>query len=418
MPQLPDAAQARDDAPVTSEQGLEGRVIDVGGALLGSMGELLRSLPTPAPGPQALAMLLRIDKVLASRVLKMTRAADGLEAIHRAPGPEPMRRVIRACERAGSASEVTDRAREAVDNFERLIRHEAGDRSALDAVLSAWVPEARREFEVRRKQAAFRAMSQLKGAQTETLYAGVFLHPGADLDRIDIAWLNALFGVQRLRPGATVKLAARWMRAGPDAPPKQAIPGDSPNASGSLLLERFCSTPMPPIAFQRVGEVTHCVLGGDSFGASASADVVFAELGAGDMPRYVPREANRKRYVYAEVSVPAKTLVLDAFVHKDLVTRPAELRIYDTAFDGVASANDPTRDIDRLDLAESVESLGRGIARARAQGVPRHAEMTADVCQRLAWDPQAFEVFRTRIDYPLYGSQVTITFPTRERGEG
>ncbi len=390
----------------------------VGAALLESVGELLRALPASTPGPQALATLLGIDKVLASRVLKMTRAADGLEAIHRAPGPEPLRRVVRACERAGARGEASVRARETVDDFERLIRHEAGDRSALDAVLSAWVPEARREFELRRKQAAFRAMSQLKGAQTDTLYAGVFLHPSADPERIDIAWLNGLFGVQRLRPGATVKLAARWMRADPDAPPKRAISdGDSP-ATGSLLLEYFCSTPMPPIAFDHAGDVTHCTLGGESFGASTTGDVVFAELGAGDMPRYVPRDADRKRFVYAEVSVPAKTLVLDAFIHKDVATGPPELRTYDTAFEGIANANDRSRDIDVLDLLESVENLGRGLARARAPGVPRHARMIADVCARLAWDPDAFDVYRTRVDYPLYGSQVTMLFPTREAPAG
>ncbi len=412
MPPLPEIHES--DARAVADTGLEARTQEVGAELLSSVGELFQSLPAPAPGPQALATLLGIDKVLASRVLKMSRAADALEAIHRAPGPEPLRRVVRRAERAGAAADAAVRAREAVDTFERLIRHEAGDRSALDAVLSAWVPEARREFELRRKQSAFRALSQLKGAQAETLYAGVFLHPGADGQTIDIAWLNALFGVQRLRPGATVKLAARWMRDEPDAAPTRAISGESATAPRSLLLDEFCSDPMPPIAFERVGGSTHCTLGGESFGASTAADVVFAELGAGDMPRYVPASAGRRRFVYAEVSVPSKTLILDAFIHRDLVTGPAELRVYDTSFDGIANANDPARDIDRLDLAETIDALGLGIARARAPGVPRHAQMTADVCRRLGWDPSSFEVFRTRIEYPLYGSQITMLFPTQD----
>ena len=50
---------------------LEARVSQAGAALLEGVQGLLESLPTPAPGPQALATLLGVDKVLASRVLKM-----------------------------------------------------------------------------------------------------------------------------------------------------------------------------------------------------------------------------------------------------------------------------------------------------------------------------------------------------------
>ncbi len=46
---------------------------------------------------------------------------------------------------------------------ETLIREEAGDRGALNAIIHAWLPQARRAFELRRRQSAFKARSELRG---------------------------------------------------------------------------------------------------------------------------------------------------------------------------------------------------------------------------------------------------------------
>lgn len=386
---------------------------EVGLALLEGVRGLLESLPTPAPGPQALATLLGVDKVLASRVMKMVRASGPIEAVHRAPGPDPLRRLIRGGESAGAKASAVDGAMRAVDELERLIRFEAGDRSALDAVLSAWAPEARREFELRRKQAAFRAMSQLKGAQTETLYAAVFLYPGKDPERIDIAWVNGLLGLQRLRPGARVKLAARWIRQNDETGRTRSLSGDPIDGADGLVLDAFGSSPRPPIEVHRAGEVTHYTLGGEAFGQQAAADVVFAEHGPDDMPRYVDASENRKRYVYAEVSVPTKKLIFDALIHRDLETGPAELRVYDTSFEGVASPNDPARELDRLDLLERLERFEPG--RRRVGGPARRDALIDHVCESLGWRAHELALLRCEIDYPIYGSQVTMVFPTQQR---
>jgi hypothetical protein len=54
-------------------------------------------------------------------------------------------------------------AEEVVRRFEMLICQEAGDRSALDTLISGWLLEARSVFDLRRKQSEFRATSQLLG---------------------------------------------------------------------------------------------------------------------------------------------------------------------------------------------------------------------------------------------------------------
>jgi hypothetical protein len=108
-------------------------------------------------------------------------------------------------------------------------------------------------------------------------------------------------------------------------------------------------------------------------------------------------------------------LQFDVLVHRDLYPgNEPELVIYDTAFQGVASVNDRARDVDRLDLLESVDALGAP-PRLRSADVPRYAELIEAAARSAGFDLPSFRGYRTRVDYPLYGSQVTMAFAAQER---
>lgn len=399
------------------EAPLEVQIVAVGDELLTSLRNVLASIPRVAPGPQALAKALGVDKVLASRVLKATRNKDPMSATHSMPGPDPLRRLVKAAAKRGAAPGAIADASRAIDNFEILIRERIGDRSLLDAILSAWVPEARREFELRRKQSAFKAMSQLKGVQAETLLATVVLHPSADGRHIDVVWVNGLIGVHRVRPGVGVKLSTRRMTPDDAARRPVSLDGKPIENIESLELRDFCSDPMPRLQVHRVGEVVHYTLADDGFGPNSAVDVVFAEANISELKRYVPAEATRKGYFFAEVVAPARVLQFDALVHEDLYPGPGPmLRIYDTSFEGVANANDPARDIDRLDMLEAIEPLGEGLTRFRSAHVPRYQELVRHVFERMGYEGSGFRGYRCRVDYPVYGSQVVMMFrPEVER---
>lgn len=405
-------------------EGLDVRIGSTGGELLDTLGAALEGLSAKPSGPQALATRLGIDKVLASRLLKAVRAGDPISAVHRMPGPEPLRRVIAGLEAQGVAAGVVAKARRAVDRFESLIRHDLGDRGALDAIVSAWVPEARREFELRRKQAAFRAMSQLKGAEARAIMATVMLHPSTDGEHLDVLWLNGLIGLQRLRPGAGVKITTRRMSRDRGERMPRTLDGAPVNDLESLMLKEFCSGSSegsaggwPSMRVHHAGEVVHYSLGGDAFGPGSEIDLVFAEASPAELKRYRAPGSARKSYVFAETSVPAAVMQFDAIVHKDVFGGDAPgLRIYDTAFEGVAGANDPARDIDVLDMCEFVEPLGSGLSRCRSGDVPRYAELLRMACDKMSWDASVFRGYRVRIDYPVYGSQATMLFEAPERG--
>ena len=396
---------------------LEARITLVGGNILSTMGRVIEAVPRGRPGPQALADRLGLDKVLASRVLKATRSRDPITAAHRMPGPEPLRRVVKAAEQLGVEPGIIAEAYRAIDEFDLLIRQGVGDRSTLDAIVSAWVPEARREFELRRKQAAFKAMSQLKGVQCESLLATVILWPSSDPSKMDVVWVNGLIGVHRVRPGAPVKLSTRKMGGGPEQRLPVSLDGVPVDNAEGLLLREFCSEPLLKMRAERVGSAVHYTLADERFGPASAADIVFAEVNRGELPRAVPPNSNRKRYFFAEASMPARRMQFDVLVHESLDTSRPWLRIYDTAFDGVASVNDPARDVDAMDMVESIESLGAGVSRFRSTEVPRYAELLRAVCQRLQYDPALLRGHRCDVEYPVYGTQVTMVFDPPIEGE-
>lgn len=399
-----------------SLSGLETRINDAGEALLKSFVRVIDQLPGGDSGPQRLSKELGIDKVLASRMLKAVRAPDAMSVVHRVPGPEPMRRVIKASAKHGVNPDDIKGAVEAIDRFEALIRTEIGDRSALEAILSTWVPEARREFELRRKQSAFRAMSQLKGAQAEVYAECAIFWPSPDSEHIDIVWIKSVSGLQRLRPGMRVKFTSHRKVEEGSTRQTYTITGKPVENVDSATLEKYCSDPAPKLEVQHAGEVMHYLLEPGGFGAQSAIDLVTCEVNRGEIPRYIPTARNRKAWASSDINIPSRRMQFDVLVHKDLYTSGyPELRIYDTTIQGQADINDASRDIDQLDLLESIENLGSGLTRFGSSHVPRYRAMIGEVCETLGFDPDLLRGYRVSSDYPIYGSQTAMLFQTLDR---
>lgn len=406
-------------ATPTAEPHFEKRVAALGQRLARRVAEVVAAVPGKPQGPVNLAKAVGVDKVLASRALRAATHRDPIAAMQMMPSPDLLRRFATAAGRKGVSAKLVRDLEASVQDYDDMIRVEAGDRSGFEAMLASWLPESRGEFEMRRKQAAYRAMSQLIGRSTDVHLATALIHPSADGEHIDIVWITALLGLQRLRPGVAVKFASRRVGV-PDGEraPRHPRNLDGIEAEGidSLRLDAFCSSPPPPLLTTQVGETIHYTLGDTGFGPRSKSDLVYAEVNINELPRYFPATPKRSRYVFAEVSTPANLLVLDALIHRDLLgTSRPELFIYDTVLDGVASVNDRSRDASRLDLRETLEPLGTTLRTYRVSEMPAYLELLELAFTKLGWDASEMSGFRTRIDYPVYGSQVAIAFDTQEK---
>ena len=398
-----------------ANESIEVRFSRAGESLLEGLTRVIEQVPGSDSGPQRLAGELGVDKVLASRLLKALRSPDSMSVLHRAPGPEPLRRVLKASAKHGVNPELIAQASQAVDNFEELIRSEIGDRSALEAILSAWVPEARREFELRRKQAAFRAMSQLKGAQAEVYAETAIFAPSADNEHIDVVWIKCLVNLQRLRPGVRIKFTSRRAVESGDSRLPRSLSGDPIERATDATLSDYSSAPTPELTPVRAGEMMHYLLEGDEFGSAHSTTLVTCEVNRAEIPRYI-EDTTRKAWASSDINIPSRRLQFDALVHEDLYPGAhPELLIYDTAINGQADINDRQRDIDRLDLLEHVEHLGSGLDRFASSHVPRSRKLLSEVFDTLGYDASRTRGYRVVSDYPIYGSQYAMCFPTQSR---
>lgn len=389
---------------------LQNRIGEVGRTLADAIRAVVDSVPGGPHRPQELARALGINKDLSSRALSACRKQDPFAAAHLMPGPEPLRQLLRAAARRGVDPSVIKDAEEAVRAFDYLIRTDAGDRAGLDAIIGAWLPDARERFELTAKQAMFKGAASLKGLFTETALVTFMACPsaGAEAEWCDTALLAGLLGLRRLRPGATVQYSSVLHE--PEHT-HATLSGERVEGDQGPLLREFCSPASVEIATRVEGDRVHYTLADNGVGPKSAVDLWLAEFYARNHPRWRRPGAGPRRFFYATAEQPARTLIFDMLVHEDVWPgADPELVIYDTTVNGVADVNDPTRNIDRIDLAETVQPLGRGLSGYRASEVPNYLDLLRYVCRKMSWDENRFRAYRCRIHYPFYGSQVCMVF--------
>ena len=389
---------------------LEARTATLGEELRERLESVLSELPKGRSGPQELARALALDKVLTSRVLKALRSKDPIGVVRHLPGPDPLNRFAKAARRRGAAAETVKALESSIGRFQEFIRNDVGDRSALDTLISSWLPEAKAEFELRRRQSAFKAMSQLKGAAADNNLGTVVLHPSEDGEHVDVVWVFGLLGLRRLRPGVPVKLNSRRESGEKRARHPTTLGGLPITDPQALRLDQFCHDPPAEIEVDQVGDRVQYLLGGNGFGARARTDLILAEVNLAEMRREIPRAEGRQAYVFAEVGTPSHSVVLDVIVSKELYSGAPQLYVYDTALEGIASPNDRARDIDREELTRIVTPLESDPRAWRIPEIPAYVELCDHVLRSMKWSATDFQLYRARVEYPLYGSQLVMTF--------
>ncbi len=393
---------------------LEERIGSVGSNLSQAIDRLLLALPDMPTHPRDISRSLGVSKDLSSKLLIAIRQRDPLAAAHYMPGPEALRKVLHAASTRPVASDVVDQLSAAVQAFEDLMQSEAGSRDALDAMISAWLPEARARFEMINRQAASKAMANIKGLTMQTSMHTTLVHPSEQGDKHDVINIFGLVGLRRVRPGTPIRISTSM--AGPGAEDQRALTIDGEPVdvhSADTLLAEFCSQPLPRIRTQKFGPFIYYFVESNRVGLGSAADLFFAEYASQFMDKFNPPPALRASFS-APVEIPTRQLVFDVFLHRDVWPGvEPELSIYDTALYGEVNINDRHRDIDQLDLLDSITPLDSGMTSCRVSSIPRYTYMLNHACQRRGWNPDAFRGYRCQTQYPVYGSQVIMAFDRR-----
>ena len=126
------------------------------------------------------------------------------------------------------------------------------------------------------------------------------------------------------------------------------------------------------------------------------------------MARYQD-EHNKVQSTLSFVRTPSEVLVHDVMVEPGtFADTPPKVLVYGDhrGVDPVAAG----RECDLLALRETVVHLGRGPNVMHSADVPRYPDMVRYAFERTGWDPERFEVFRCRVEYPVMPSSVFVQF--------
>ncbi len=410
-------------SPPTAGQDLRAQADALGADLQDGFSALISGLPRRILGPQALSDTLKgINVVSASRLLKALAQKDPIATLQLLPGPKPLQRVIDSAKALGLAEDFTEAAEQATANFDRFIREQSGDRSSLKAMLSAWLPEERREFENQRRQTIFKARQELEGVSSELGLDSIILHPSEDEGFLDLVNVKCLIGIDRIRPDAVVKLGTRrrpgtahaqTIRKGESAERLPTNLEGEPAQDGlhSVLLNEFCSARPAPLQVHQHGPTVHYSLGPTGFGKASKVDLVIAEVNRGEM-KAETKEQNCSPHFWIVPEMCVRKLVFDLLLHEDVYKgRSPQLYFYDTSGSGPAAAGDPHRELDRRDFTHSIEVIGTDLRRMRLMEFPAYGKLKSEIFEKLDWDGSKFRAYRIAITYPLTGIQVSLSFP-------
>ncbi len=388
---------------------IEKRIDRVMRKLSNSLNVVLDSLPGAPHRPQELARTLRLNKTLSSRLTKAARTPDPWASAQSIPGPQGLRMFLKAAARQGADRDAIADAEEAVRKFDQLIRRDVGDRAAFDAMVSDGLVHTPNKFEMYNKQAMFKSIANLKGVKVDVGLRTYMVHPGDDPLHHDYAMILGLLGLRRLRPRATVQVSNVHVSQSSRADTRLTLDGEPAESIDGLLLKQYCSPLRSKLVVRHVGTSMHYILGGEELGPNSAVDVVLGEFNRAFFKK--KPKARRKAGGTAEIEQPTKTLIFDMLIHKDVWPGcDPELSIYDMIVRGPADPNDEARALDRLDLNESIQSLGENARRFRIPEVPSYIDILQYVCDRLKWNYLDFRGYRCRIHYPVYGSQICVLF--------
>ena len=394
------------------------QINSVGNHLAQSFRTLLDGLPGRPTAAKEMAQTLSVDKILVHNVLRAVRSVDPLATAHSIPGPEPLMRIIKAAKAKGVPADAVRAAEAAVSSFKRLINHEAGDRGGLDAIISTMLPEARGRFETLAKQSVYRGIRQLKGiAANVHLMTTILFSRSDDAARCELASLRGFLGLRCVRPGAAMKIGMITRTANMTSP-RLTMDGTPASDPRQFVLTDFCSVPPTEIDVHEKGETIIASLAwGNQVGLRSACDVVTADYFTDALRRWrTPEDRATKSGVHEGVSIPTRTLVFDLLLYDNMYPgQDPRVRIIEMGELGMVSANDDTRELDVLDLDVDMKPMGFGVERFRVKEIPRYVDMLNHVCGKVGADPTRLRGYRTRIEYPVFGTQVQsyIELPVR-----
>jgi hypothetical protein len=402
----------------SNEDGLfEVRAVEVMRGLRASFLGLIESLPGAVHRAADLERALGVGTTLAWQVHRVATTPNPLAAGADVPGMAATRQVLRAARSKGVPDQCLRSVTQAMETFESLVERHAGDRATFGTMINSLAGRSAEAIDVKMRRQAFRVSSQMWGVQGKTYLRCTLCHPGKTSSMLDIASIRGMRDIRRLRASAAFRLVGHRVRdAHKHIMAPHAVGDESPQSPpGPNLLLDFCTQPCPEMENRLEDGYVASYLRDTPLGNAGVRTLYLADVSR-DIEWCVPGEPPYLENTVASWT-PAEVLVLDTLIHRDMFgPLTPQLRVFGSLHR--LGELDPAkfRPEEALPIPAEVHNLGAGVQVLPTSHVPRYAEMVESVCRRVGWDPNAFEVFRCIIEYPMLSSVVVVRFDLPEKG--
>lgn len=397
-------------APVHTEP-LRVRVERLGERLREGFRACMTSLGLGEARVSDLARRLRIQPVLASRLVRCLEHASPIAVIFHAPGPEPLRDALEGLSQEGAPDEFVLQLVRAIEDLDQMIRAEFGDQRGLEAALAPWVSGGLASLVPRQRLAVHRSTMESEGMEIHAGSFAVAFVPAGEGTWRSVRVTRAL-GVTRWLPEATFGIAM-------DAPPDEAscevegLDGRSFFEDGleALRQDAFAIRTPAAMSARKVDAAVIYDLEPTGFGPKAAVDLNLVERARTPTPVRRPR---------AEASFGASSIAVGAIEHHMLeVLLPRglfdpltpEAVSYCTLERGTARvAGESGREADLRTTLEDVQQLELSDPEVDLAPFPRHRDLLVHALEASDADPSDFVLHRILIHRPFPWIQVFISW--------
>lgn len=382
-------------------------------ALRAAFSEVLVSVGANPNAPQSICDSVGLNKNLAWKISRIIQAEDSASALELMPGASGIRIFLKSIDRAGVEQALSDRIREAVAEYERLIRVHSGDRTTLEMLGSELTTSGRQERDEQHRKVLFQGTSYIWGAQARVLSKIGFVIPGATPGMLDFATVNGFVDFRRLRPDVFWEMARREASNddGSEMDTYASEPIDTRIAAevdAPFMLD-FCSQPLPNLKRVRVGSTMSYQLSEGPVGNTGAFSCFVGAIHR-DIP-YVRTEINEWGNHGARCEVPTELMIVDLFIHHSFsFAIPPEVTL-------LSNVNSPLQTIEsrRLPLHETLKDLGRAQVPPPTPEVPRYRALIETVLNRFDRGLEDFRGFRMKIAYPAYPTSLQLRYRLPDR---
>lgn len=373
---------------------------------------LVRSLPTRATTASEFQRATKLDMKLCWKVFRVINAPDGLSAARYVPGSANMRDLLKTMTRLGASESLIARIAETSAQFERLVAEHAGDRRTFDSMVSGFAGSECEKEAIRQRRAGFQAASHTWGVQAEAMTMTMIQRPSEENPmRLDEIGLRGEFGVRRLRPTALPlfeQVFATLDKSGKEysAGRRRPLSGDG---QGVGLVREFCSRPLPDVVVRdgkdgrSMATLMHAELG-----MKAAVDLVMGFSLRDGAPRYKGEETHS--WSIAHIAKPFRVVIVDLILEEGTLPFGPSPRGFMTTKNSMMCPPEELWTTGLLSDGEPVVRLGRGPEVLAAAEAPRYPELVAWAIRQMGWDPNRFEAWRLRVEYPVVLSSVGLVY--------